>query len=514
MVLTTDQVYCKHKTNPQQLTAALASHNCHPGGAEEGAGSPPPPPHQEQCIPKSEPKLDDIYYHRETVCYSLEGRRVDLLTISSYHNITTNREPRLSHLFPESDSLRPFQFTNKKVIFLSARVHPGETPSSFVLNGVLTMLLNRDDSSAQALRRCYVFKLIPMLNPDGIVRGHYRTDTRGVNLNRVYNNPSPLLHPSIYAARSLICYHHFGVEVPDADITSSCEGKLNLISNRVSGLSLDLSNNNLANVGIGENRSSISSSSNSEGTDESDDIKANSVGASKMTPPFTPPLGARKDSAEPFQSGLFLYVDLHGHASKKGIFMYGNHFSNPGENVECMLLPKLMAINSQHFHWTACNFSERNMYLRDKHGGLSREGSGRVAVLKATGLVRSYTLECNYNTGQMVNVLPPTQRDTLDRRSSTLLVPPKYNPQVYEEVGKGLCYSILDLTGANPNSRLGNSEFRTLCGVREWLRKYVSVSDPGQHPKPHNQGSESLAYTLTLDDNNPDNADSLSSSTI
>ncbi|XP_046688485.1 cytosolic carboxypeptidase-like protein 5 [Homalodisca vitripennis] len=148
----------------------------------------------------------------------------------------------------------------------------------------------------------------------------------------------------------------------------------------------------------------------------------------------------------------------------------------------------------------------------DKHGGLSREGPGRVAVLKATGLVRSYTLECNYNTGQMVNVLPPTQRDTLDRRSSTLLVPPKYNPQVYEEVGKGLCYSILDLTGANPNSRLGNSEFRTLCGVREWLRKYVSVSDPGPHPKPHNQGSESLAYTLTLDDNNPDNADSLSSS--
>uniref|UniRef100_A0A1B6I206 Cytosolic carboxypeptidase-like protein 5 n=1 Tax=Homalodisca liturata TaxID=320908 RepID=A0A1B6I206_9HEMI len=448
---------------------------------------------------KPQPKLDDIYYHRETVCYSLEGRRVDLLTISSYHNITTNREPRLSHLFPESDSLRPFQFTNKKVIFLSARVHPGETPSSFVLNGVLTMLLNRDDANAQALRRCYVFKLIPMLNPDGIVRGHYRTDTRGVNLNRVYNNPSPLLHPSIYAARSLICYHHFGVEVPDADITSSCEGKLNLISNRVSGLSLDLSNNNLANVGIGENRSSISSSSNSEGTDESDDIKANSVGASKMTPPFTPPLGARKDSAEPFQSGLFLYVDLHGHASKKGIFMYGNHFSNPGENVECMLLPKLMAINSQHFHWTACNFSERNMYLRDKHGGLSREGSGRVAVLKATGLVRSYTLECNYNTGQMVNVLPPTQRDTLDRRSSTLLVPPKYNPQVYEEVGKGLCYSILDLTGANPNSRLGNSEFRTLCGVREWLRKYVSVSDPGPHPKPHNQVRFGIRLTPIVD---------------
>lgn len=74
-----------------------------------------------------------------------------------------------------------------------------------------------------------------------------------------------------------------------------------------------------------------------------------------------------------------------------------------------------------------------SVLCRDKHGGLSREGSGRVAVLKATGLVRSYTLECNYNTGQFVNILPPTQRETSDKRT-TLLVPPKYSPAVFEEV--------------------------------------------------------------------------------
>lgn len=44
--------------------------------------------------------------------------------------------------------------------------------------------------------------------------------------------------------------------------------------------------------------------------------------------------------------------------------MYGNHLSNTMEAVECMLLPKLMSLNCHHFHFDACNFSERNMYLK------------------------------------------------------------------------------------------------------------------------------------------------------
>lgn len=149
---------------------------------------------------------DDIYYTRECVCHTLEGRRVDLLTISSYHNMTSEREPRLKNLFPYENIPRPFTFTGKKVIFVSARVHPGETPSSFVFNGLLNLLLNREDSVAVMLRRLYVFKMIPFLNPDGVARGHYRTDTRGVNLNRVYLRPVFELHPSIFASRSLIRY--------------------------------------------------------------------------------------------------------------------------------------------------------------------------------------------------------------------------------------------------------------------------------------------------------------------
>ncbi|CAF1154808.1 unnamed protein product [Adineta steineri] len=60
----------------------------------------------------------------------------------------------------------------------------------------------------QLLRDLFIFKLVPILNPDGVQRGHYRTDQFGVNLNRTYHDLDFEKHPSIYAAKSLIAYHH------------------------------------------------------------------------------------------------------------------------------------------------------------------------------------------------------------------------------------------------------------------------------------------------------------------
>lgn len=64
---------------------------------------------------------------------------------------------------------------------------------------------------------------------------------------------------------------------------------------------------------------------------------------------------------------------------------------------------------------------------------MSREGSGRVAVLKLTGLIRSYTLECNYNTGRLVNILPATIKET-GGKPHVIYVPPKYSPHQFDEV--------------------------------------------------------------------------------
>ena len=53
------------------------------------------------------------------------------------------------------------------------------------------------------------------------------------------------------------------------------------------------------------------------------------------------------------------------------------------------------------------------MYAADKGDGLSKEGSGRVALYKTCGIVHSYTLECNYNTGRITNILYEETAGTL-----------------------------------------------------------------------------------------------------
>ena len=74
---------------------------------------------------------NQIYYHRECACYSLEGRRIDLITITSCQGMSDAREERLTNLFPLAEE-RPHKFPTKKVIFLSARVHPGKSASGLV----------------------------------------------------------------------------------------------------------------------------------------------------------------------------------------------------------------------------------------------------------------------------------------------------------------------------------------------------------------------------------------------
>ena len=69
-------------------------------------------------------------------------------------------------------------------------------------------------------------------------------------------------------------------------------------------------------------------------------------------------------SLSPSPSGtLAFYIDLHAHASKRGCFLYGNCL--PGKRqTDNVLFAKLAAVNSAHFDFEACNFSEKNMFSK------------------------------------------------------------------------------------------------------------------------------------------------------
>uniref|UniRef100_UPI00398E6391 cytosolic carboxypeptidase-like protein 5 isoform X2 n=1 Tax=Pristiophorus japonicus TaxID=55135 RepID=UPI00398E6391 len=449
---------------------------------------------------------DTIYYHREPLCYSLDKLRVDLITITSCHGMMMQCEPRLEKLFPDHSTSRPQQFSGKQVFFLSSRVHPGETPSSFVFNGFLEFILRSDDLRARMLRRMFVFKLIPMLNPDGVVRGHYRTDSRGVNLNRLYLEPDFTLHPSIYAARAVILYHHVNNRVSSVNcdwrmfslLSSSgplCAKDLNHSINTPSissetSLSEMEKSKNFKNVVNGEmdciisckdldqsgtlikgednNGQPLSETHNGE-TDSSDGHSALCEKAADSSDS-----SGTAEHIPPHESGIAYYVDLHGHASKRGCFMYGNCLPAENNQVENMLFPKLISMNSAHFDFTACNFSERNMYAKDKRDGQSKEGSGRVAIYKATGIINSYTLECNYNTGRCVNPVPPACHDN-GRASPPPLpaFPPKYTIEIFEQVGRAVAIAALDMADCNPWPRVIMSEYSSLTKLRAWMLKHV-----------------------------------------
>ncbi|GAB0204655.1 cytosolic carboxypeptidase 1 [Grus japonensis] len=132
-----------------------------------------------------------IYFRQDVLCETLAGNSCPLITITA---------------MPESNYYEHIcQFRNRPYIFLSARVHPGETNASWVMKGTLEYLMS-NNPSAQCLRESYIFKIIPMLNPDGVINGNHRCSLSGEDLNRQWQNPNPDLHPTIYHAKGLLQY--------------------------------------------------------------------------------------------------------------------------------------------------------------------------------------------------------------------------------------------------------------------------------------------------------------------
>jgi len=122
---------------------------------------------------------------RKTVlCKTLAGNDVDMLIVTNFL----------------SD---PVDIAVRKSIILTSRVHPGETNASWIMNGVIDMLVS-DDEHAKFLRETFVFKIIPMLNPDGVIVGNYRCSLMGSDLNRQWVGSSAKLYPVNYHTKLMM----------------------------------------------------------------------------------------------------------------------------------------------------------------------------------------------------------------------------------------------------------------------------------------------------------------------
>ncbi|XP_014485623.1 PREDICTED: cytosolic carboxypeptidase 2 [Dinoponera quadriceps] len=117
------------------------------------------------------------------LCRSLAGNSVYYLTITA----------------PTHDD----EARRKRGVVITARVHPGETPSSWTMKGIIDFLTG-DTNRARELRERFVFKLVPMLNPDGVIVGNNRCSLSGKDLNRQYRTVMRESYPSVWHTKLMI----------------------------------------------------------------------------------------------------------------------------------------------------------------------------------------------------------------------------------------------------------------------------------------------------------------------
>ena len=80
---------------------------------------------------------------------------------------------------------------------MAGRIHPGESNSSHVAEGLLEFLTSNEPVVREA-RKMYIFYIVPMINPDGVVAGNYRTSLFGRDLNRTFHQSRKYAFPETY----------------------------------------------------------------------------------------------------------------------------------------------------------------------------------------------------------------------------------------------------------------------------------------------------------------------------
>lgn len=187
---------------------------------------------------------------------------------------------------------KPHTGKKKKFIIVQARQHPSETVSSLVMQNFIQFLQSGSKESCKLLEK-YIFKIIPMVNIDGVTIGNSRMSFSGDDLNRKFGEPDKSLHPEVLAIKRLV---------------EDCKN----------------------------------------------------------------------------ESGVFLFIDIHGHSKKKGSFMYAPYFPLHHKTYsDIRLLPKLLAEKSEIFRFYSCRFKSEK----------SLRQSARLVMSQNLGIKYTYTME-------------------------------------------------------------------------------------------------------------------------
>ena len=88
---------------------------------------------------------------------------------------------------------------------------------------------------------------------------------------------------------------------------------------------------------------------------------------------------------------IAMSCDIHSHAKKRNVFMYGCRVSHPDKatkkkNLIGKLIPMLLAKKNLNFSYKDSNFR------MDKQ----KESTGRIVLYKEFGIVYSYTIETSF----------------------------------------------------------------------------------------------------------------------
>ena len=70
----------------------------------------------------------------------------------------------------------------KRTVVVMARQQPGESPSSLIVQGLIDFLVSKHRVAVQ-LREKLIFKIFPMMNPDGVFLGNYKGSLFGEELS-------------------------------------------------------------------------------------------------------------------------------------------------------------------------------------------------------------------------------------------------------------------------------------------------------------------------------------------